>query len=587
MAQLPRYEEVGVRVGQPTLASTAAAEARSKAAGTLADGLNRLSNFAFDEANKQAKVEGLEFGVANAPTPDQMKAAMDAGQPVPMVGDTYSTFGRSAREGALYAMQTNVEIEARNKIADLHAEARQKEMEPAAYQKAMQDIIDGYGSAMGQVSPQTAYAVRAKLSSIASTQFVAHSDWYLQKQQARQKIVVQGGIDGLIKGVDVAIAAGDTVKEGPDGTVVTTVEQKIDQGRAQIARYAAAVNDPALMQTKLKEYDDAVKAAQTSFIATWSQDTGGVPSLAKYQQIMSGKFDAPVTGDTAADAKSNRVARMWSGLSAEHRTKIQDEVRRQMSATLELDSKLDATVERQRKEAQATNRIDFMKAWEKGDSAAQTSALQRMQGLHDAEGFEKYSKLVGENGANTEPGLMFKLEGDLARGSLTTERVGALVAERKLSTNDARTLLPKITSANDGAMAESLTFVKNALGYPDKPLINPSMAQRKAEQQVHEIHNLMISAKRQADMAGKPFDPFAFAQAQIKERQASGPTAQELNAADGQIMGLRKALNLSPEAPLDQVNQALAKAISDKKFNAATATPYQNAIKLLQEHGPK
>jgi hypothetical protein len=50
------------------------------------------------------------------------------------------------------------------------------------------------------------------------------------------------------------------------------------------------------MQTKLKECDDVVKAAQTSFIATWSKNASGVPSQAKYMQLMTGAFDAPATG---------------------------------------------------------------------------------------------------------------------------------------------------------------------------------------------------------------------------------------------------------------------------------------------------
>lgn len=583
MAQLPRYEEVGVRIAQPTAASTVAAEARAKAAGTLADGLNRLSNFAFEEANKQAKVEGLEFGVLNAPTPDQMRQAMATGQPVPMVGDTYSTFGRSAREGALFAMQANVEIEARDKIAELHVTAQKNDMDPTAYQKELQNIIGGYGDAMGQVSPQTAYAVRAKLSGMASTQFVNYSDWHLKRQTEKQKILVQIGVDRLISNVDEEFKAGDKVIEGPDGTVLNPLSGRLDAARAEIVKYTTAIRDPAMMQTKLKAFDDAVTAAQTSFVATWSHSAEGVPTRDKYMQLMKGKIEP------SADMQGQRVARMWEGMTPEHRAKALDEVRRQWTAAIDLDSKLDATAERQRKETQANTRIAFLNAWTNKETASQTSALQRMQELHDVEGFEKYSKLVRDSGASTESGIMFTLERELAQGTLTADRVGGLVSTQRLSFDDARSLLPKIEQANDASMKEGISFVKNALGYPDKPLSILDDRQKKAEQLVHQIHNEMLAKKAQAAQAETKFDAYEYAVRRVKEEQAKGPPQFEIKSATTQVNALRKEFKM-PDATLGEIKTELAHRVSlDKKkekYSDARTTSYQNAIKLLEEYGP-
>jgi hypothetical protein len=583
MAQLPRYEEVGVRVGQPTPAATIAAEARAKAAGTLADGLNRLSNFAFEEANKQAKVEGLEFGVLNAPTPDQMRQAMATGQPVPMVGDTYSTFGRSAREGALYAMQTNIEVEARDKIAELHVTAQKNDMDPTAYQKELQNIIGGYGEAMGQVSPQTAYAVRAKLSSMASTQFVNYSDAHLKRQTEKQKIMVQTGVDRLIANVDQEFKAGDKINEGPDGTVLSPLSARLDAARAEIVKYTTAIRDPGMMQTKLKAFDDAVTAAQTSFVATWSHSAEGVPTRDKYMQLMKGKIEP------TPDLQGQRVARLWDGMTPEHRAKALDEVRRQWTAAIDLDSKLDATAERQRKETQANTRISFLNAWANKETTSQTSALQRMQELHDVEGFEKYSKLVRDSGASTESGIMFTLERELAQGTLTADRVGGLVSTQRLSFDDARSLLPKIEQANDASMKEGISFVKNALGYPDKPLSSLDPAQKKAEQLVHQIHNEMIIKKAQAVQAETSFNAYEYAVKRTAEEVAKGPGEFKVNTAGRQIDNLRKDFKM-PDATLEEIKVELAHRVATEpktKWNPGKTKMYQDAIKLLEEHGPK
>lgn len=580
MAQpLPRYEELGVRVAPVQPISLAGAEAAARASGALVDNLNRLTNFAFEEANKQARAEGIEFGAANAPTAEQIKAAADSGSQLNVPGDTSTTYGRAARESALAVMKQNVEVEARNKIAELHATARQTEMDPSAYQKQMQAIIDGYGSAVAKVSPATAFSVRASLSTMASSQFIAHSDWYLTRQQAKQKIANIAGIDTLINSVESDIAAGDSVLDTPNGPQAVTAEDRLNLKRVQITRLAASVNDPDLMKTKLKEFNDKVEKAQTAYISTWTQDgSTGVPTMKKYDQIMSGKIDA-------ADPSSARVQQMWKSLTLEHRTKVQDEVRRQMGATLELDSKIEAARERQRKEDQANNRVDFMKAWQTGDAAGQTAALEQMQKLHDSEGYEKYSGLVNDSGAPSKPGIMFQLENEVIRGTLTSERVATLVTQKQLSFSDARSLLPKIEAAQDKALESAMKEVKARLGYPDRPLINPTAAQRAAEQQVQAIHSSLLEKRRAAIMSNGTVDYWAEAQKQIEAQQNKGPSQQDISNADAQVKGLRKQLNLPDDATLDAVKQALAARVANKQFNSAGASTYYQAIDLLKKSG--
>jgi len=586
MAQpLPRFEELGVRVGQVPPISSAGAEAAARTGQVLVENLNRLTSFAFEEANKQAAAEGLEYGAANAPTAQQIKDAADKGEPPPMPGDQSTTFGRAARQGALAAMKQSMEVEARNKIAELHATARQTEMTPQAYQKAMQDVIDGYGTAAAKVSPATALGVRASLSTMASSQFIAHSDWYLTKQQAKQKIQYIGGIDTLINGVEQDIAAGDTVANTPNGQSVLTVQQRLDLKRVQITNLAAAVNDPDLLKTKLKEFNERVEKAQTAYISTWTQGSDGVPTQDRYTQVMTGKFQPPTSGDPEQDAKTMRAQRMWQSMTPEQRTNVQTEVRRQMKAAFELESAIETTKERQRKEQQANNRVDFMKAWAVNDPEAQQIALQKMETLHDAEGFEKYSKLVGEQRSYTEPGLLFKLDNEIIRGTLTSERVATLVGERRLSDSDARALLPKIEGAQDKALQTAMANVKSRLGYPDRGLISPSADQRRAEQQVQAIHASLLEKQRNAIMSGKTVDYWSEAQKLIEAQLNSGPSQKDLAAAEAQINGLRRQLNLPETATLDNVRDALSKSVADKKFNANAATTYYQSIDMLKKQG--
>jgi len=573
-ASLPRYEDAGVRYGQVSFQNTAGAQAAAQADNVLADNISRLTSFAFSQAEAQAKVEGLEYGAANAPTVDQLKRAQETGQAVALPGDTSSVFGRSANAAALDQMQRNVEIDARQKMSELFVTAKTQQMPALEFQKNLQDLIDGYGSSMSKVSPMTAGSLRASLSTVASSHYVSYADWMLQKETARQKIGVESGIDTVIESIPSLVKTGDTTTKDADGNDQTvTLDQRLAGERTKILRWSLSVNDPSLAESSLKKFTEAVKKAKVNSIVEWTNDWDGVPSIEKYNAVMFNNVEDP------------RVKQMWDSLSEEDKASARKEMQTRMGAQLELDSKINAANERTRHEQQANNRVDFVKAWQSGDTNGQRTALNNMQRLYDAEGYEKYSTVVGTRNVMTEQGLMLTLENELTRGTLNNERVMQLVKERRLSDTDARALLPKIETAATRDMTEALTVVKNALGYPDRPIINASAADRRAMQQVAEINNAMIAAKRVADLEGKQFNAYDFAQRQIKEKQASGPSAADINAAEQQLIGIKKLLALPDTATLDQTRDALSAAVANKKFNDKQAGPYFDSIKLLKNNG--
>jgi hypothetical protein len=578
VSPLPRYEPLGVRVAPVQGVSSAGAEGAARAASTLADNLTRLSNFAFAQAEERAKIEGAEYGAANAPTLEQLQRAQESGEPLPAVADTGSVFGRAARAGALIAMQQNIEIEARGKIAQLHAEARQKEMPLDQYRAQLDNIVVGYSTALAQVSPRTAGSVRASLSTVASSQFVQHSDWLLQKQVAQQKIAVAGAIDGVVRGVDAIVQAGDRVS-GEDGDErLVPVESILAAERTKILQFAQRINDPALAKTKLKEFQEAVDTAQRGQIVAWTRGEDGVPTLAKYDRVMRG------------DLTGTHLERAWAGMSEEQRTKAKDEVRRQMKAQLDLEGAFDVTAERNRRIAQGETRVEFIAAWRNGDAAGQRTAIEKMQQNRDAEGYEKFAGLVDREGSPSAAGEVFRLENELARGTLTRERVMDRVASRNLSYDDARKLLDKVDSATASGMTEALTVVKNSLGYPDRAIINPGAAERRAMQQVTTIHNEMIAARRLADAEGKPFDAYQYGRRRVEEIKSAGPSAEELRAAETRLNGLKIRLGLKPEATVEETKAALATATARRPnergyFNPAQAPVYLNDIEMLTSAG--
>ena len=574
-APLPRYQDIGVRIAPWQSNAAVAGQAAAQADQALSDNLSRLSTFAFGQAEAQAQVEGREYGAANAPTAEQLKRSFETGEAPPMPGDTSSVFGRAARTGSLEAVTRNVEIEARNKIAELHVTAKSQNMPALEFQKHMQDIIDGYGSSVAKFSPQTAGAIRASLSTVASQQYITYADWALTKETARQKIAVEGGIDTVIKNVANIVQAGDQLGEGSQ---IVTVDQKLAAERTKILQWSLGVNDAGLANSKLKEFNSAVASAKTATISSWTQDERGIPTLAKYNQIMTGRVTDP------------QIAAMWNGLTAEERTNTQEAVRKQMNATLSLNAAMEQEQERQRQQAQAKNRIDFHAAYVANDAAKMGQALKGMEVLRDAEGFEKYSEIAATHQSHTEPGLLLSLETELTRGTLSPERIMTLVRDKRLSDTDARGLIGKTDVAYERTVTGAIDYVKRELGFPDRSMINPSAVDRHAIQQVNSITNKLIAAKRQADIEGKAFDPWQFIEGQIKAAKDKPVTPQMLSQAESQAKALGKVMGLPADATYTQISQELARRKllpeKDKDYrNPRTQVEFENALKLLLNNG--
>lgn len=588
---LPRYEDLGVRIAPATPVNTAGAESGARMATSIADNINRLTTFAFDEANKQAKEEGIEYGVANAVTIDQIRKAQESGQPTPQVGDMSTTFGRAARAGSLFALEKSVEIEARNKIAELHATARAQEMSPTDYQKAMQDIITGYGSSVAAVSPHSAATVRASLATVASSQFIAYSDWHLQRQQAHQKIQAQVGIEGVIKGVDMMVQAGDRVD--PTTGAVTTSEQILTGERNKILRWADAARDPELAKTKLKEFNDAVLTAKKNVIATATHDERGVPTSDAYFSVLNGTISDPTKSPAFAsypEDKQRRLmaaARIWNGMDENQRNETRDQIRTQMTNHFELESKMNTASDYQRSKRVNAAKVEAQKAFNtpgpEGEARLKL-ALEKLDMEGDAEGYAKYSSLAIDEGVNSDAYTLQMLKRRQVNGTLTEDDVVGFVNARRLGHKDAKDLIGNLSITRERNFDQAMIMVRNELGLPDKSIIRSlqSVEEREAEQKVANIQTKLIEAKR----AKPDLDVYDMAKKEVADIKQVGPTQAEIDSARSRIGQLRLQLNLPATATYDQINQALTKAIEsgNKSYeNPSVSALYRSSLKTLMK----
>ena len=89
MAESVRYQGRRVALRIPD-AQAFEAQAIERGMGQLQQSLNRMTSFFAEQTRIQAKIQGEEYGAANAPTLEQIQAARQTGEELKLPGDKNS-----------------------------------------------------------------------------------------------------------------------------------------------------------------------------------------------------------------------------------------------------------------------------------------------------------------------------------------------------------------------------------------------------------------------------------------------------------------------------------------------------------------
>ena len=91
------------------------AEATAQGLGQLRQSLDRMTAFAAEQNKIKAKLEGEEYGAANAPTLKQIQDAK-TGEELKLPGNKNTLFGRAARAAAANIVSTELELAAKQEM---------------------------------------------------------------------------------------------------------------------------------------------------------------------------------------------------------------------------------------------------------------------------------------------------------------------------------------------------------------------------------------------------------------------------------------------------------------------------------------
>ena len=176
MAQLPRYQRLGLQTRQPGNIDFADTREQARYAQTLSQQLDRMSEFAFKKSAEMAVERGQERV--------REEGALPTLEAIEAKGGPRGIAEKSAVEAANRIAVVEIETLATADMQKLTVEADKTNMSMPAYQEAMRDINDGYKASLELVDPVAAGVLGARLQGNTSKYESRYSDVVFRKAKA-------------------------------------------------------------------------------------------------------------------------------------------------------------------------------------------------------------------------------------------------------------------------------------------------------------------------------------------------------------------------------------------------------------------
>lgn len=166
MADLPRYENIGVQYADLPKLSTAMQQAKVQGYAGVEQSLDRMTNFFQEKAVTEAQKKALKYAIEFPPTPEQLLEAKKTGV-MPVIKGAGTVFTDTYNKATAHILGNQLQTEFQNRTA-----ARLAAMEAGtvvnveALQRDLRDDIDGSVSVLTAIDPETSIKFRASMATV-------------------------------------------------------------------------------------------------------------------------------------------------------------------------------------------------------------------------------------------------------------------------------------------------------------------------------------------------------------------------------------------------------------------------------------
>ena len=257
MADLPKYQPTGINIAQlgniPRVEFAASTEAIRQSQGLEAS-LDRISQFAFKEAEEEAKRKGQMFGIENPPTKAQIDEIRKSGslyEQTKKVGEILqpagTVFGDAARQMQSSMLRVEFETETRTLLTQISAAIDGGQISDLGQVTSMLNPqIDTFTKILGNVSPNDALHYKSTASVAGNAIYNKAASHIIKMQTERIKQYVDQTL------VDSSTILSDSfANSGTNESILNTVLVE----RTRINDAALKVGDPAFYKSSMEAFD--------------------------------------------------------------------------------------------------------------------------------------------------------------------------------------------------------------------------------------------------------------------------------------------------------------------------------------------
>ena len=508
---LPTYQQSGL-LSQPTQRLDFASEQESqRTSQMMAQQLDRLSEFAFKAAAKEAVREGEMWAYNNPISDEQIMAAKKGAYDIALQQPKAGTFfGDSARKIQAGQLRSTLELAARSEIADVY-----KQVEAGAVTdiKQLDDLFygiqKGNGKVIARLDPDQANAFQA---SVASASNVVYQSAAKKIGEMQAKIIEENVNRNLINFDSIVRPFID------NETDPKRLNDLILGERYRILDEVIKTNNPVVFAATQKALDTRIEKAYVDRVSNYfsSNEFG----FATPENTLTSKFEAIQSGNVG------KYSAVWNQMSTETREKVVDQFYKRESEKEKFRQQDFQAKEKLNKEEAMLARDDFYTGKITSDDL-----VGILLSTGQASSAEIKAIRTGEDKTPANWEFMFSIEQRISLNQIGENELKQYAREGKISWQEAHTLGKEIR-AQDKDLSLAKNIIDNGLGISDPFQAGMDDAKRKSAALKNQIVFEYLEARKQ----GKGFDVLSRA----RELVAVGQSDQKVKNIDEEYKVLKK-----------------------------------------------
>jgi hypothetical protein len=489
MAELPRYQSLGVQVADLPRISTAPQQVAAQGFSSLAQNLDRMLSYAEDAATTEAKKAGAKYAVENPLTKSQIQEAIASPQQLKVKGGG-KVFQQAYENTMASQLSSDLLLDADVELKDIENRFQMGQLSKDKAQQRLNDLLDGQSALMVGVSPEFSVKHRAALAATASTSYKKILDIEFKTYQGIEKSKLEVSIQQLPSVIE---------------DIIKYQSNSIDPETGK------TVDVNQLINAKVGQFADSIKKLNgdnTFFVKALE-----IANIAKINAVVSYMTDKTVTKspgqalEMISSGKVGNLSSIYAGLNSNDKDKIETEVLKKFGNVERARQIDEARVAKGNENYAITQRDLFYRG-----EIDENTLISRLKSVNQLKPEEL--KTIRMEGRPASQEVFGRLEGLAVKGIISETDLDGKAQAGEISWKQ-RNDLARLVRDKNSPMGKARQFVDSSLGVPDP--LTPGF--RNERRRAAEVKAALQLEEEEALQEGKPFNPVKRAQELVKSRQ--------------------------------------------------------------------